>query len=75
VVISKQGSAATVVWNPWIDRARALSDFGDDDWKTMVCVEACNIGDAAIQLSPGASHTMAATLELDPDPITRSTSR
>jgi len=75
VVISKEGSAATVVWNPWIERARALSDFGDDDWKTMVCVEACNVGDAAIQLSPGASHTMAATLELDPDPITRSTPR
>ena len=75
VVISKDGSAATVVWNPWIDKALALSDFGDDDWKTMVCVEVCNVGDAAIQLAPGGSHTMAATFELDPDPITRSTPR
>lgn len=73
VVISKEGSAATVVWNPWIDKALALSDFGDDDWKTMVCVEVCNVSDAAIQLAPGGSHTMAATFELAPDPITRST--
>jgi len=75
VLISKDGSAATVVWNPWVDRALALSDFGDDDWKTMVCVEVCNVSDTAIQLAPGGSHTMAATFELDPDPITRSTPR
>ena len=75
VVISKDGSAATVVWNPWIDKALALSDFGDDDWKTMVCVEVCNVGDAAIRLAPGGSHTMTATFELDPDPTTRSTPR
>lgn len=75
VVISKDGSAATVVWNPWIDRAVALADFGDDDWKTMVCVEVCNISDAAIQLAPGGSHTMVATIELDPDPAIRSTPR
>ena len=75
VVVSKEGSAATVVWNPWIDKALALADFGDDDWKTMVCVEVCNVSDAAVQLAPGGSHTMAATFELDPDPITRSTPR
>ena len=75
VVISKDGSAATVVWNPWIDKAAALSDFGDDDWKTMVCVEVCNISEAAIQLAPGGSHTMTAAFELHPDPNTRSTSR
>jgi D-hexose-6-phosphate mutarotase len=75
VVIDKDGSAATVVWNPWIDKARALADFGDDDWKNMVCVEVCNISDAAIHLAPGGSHTMVATLELDPTQATRSIPR
>jgi len=75
VLISKDGSAATVVWNPWIDKARALPDLGDDDWKTMVCVEVGNVSDAAIQLAPGGSHTMAASFEIDPDPIMRSTPR
>ena len=38
VLVSKDGSDATVVWNPWIDNARAMDDFGEDDWKRMVCV-------------------------------------
>jgi D-hexose-6-phosphate mutarotase len=75
VVISKDGSAATVVWNPWIDKAAALADFGDHDWKTMLCVEACNVGDAAVHLAPRGSHTMVATFELNPDHPPRSTPR
>src|SRR5438445_602565 len=29
--VSKGGSQSTVVWNPWIDKAKAMSDFGDDE--------------------------------------------
>ncbi|CAG8767374.1 14111_t:CDS:2, partial [Dentiscutata erythropus] len=29
----------TVVWNPWIDKARSMSDFDDEEYKNMVCVE------------------------------------
>jgi D-hexose-6-phosphate mutarotase len=64
VLIGKDGSDATVVWNPWIDKARAMADFDDDEWKRMVCVEVCNIRDAAVRLAPGGSHTMVATFEL-----------
>lgn len=68
VLISKSGSDATVVWNPWIDNARAMADFGDDQWKRMVCVEVCNVHGAAVRLAPGESHTMVATFEtIDPD--------
>jgi D-hexose-6-phosphate mutarotase len=64
VLITKSNSETTVLWNPWITRAADLSDFGDDEWKTMVCVEAGNIGDAAIRLAPEGSHTMTAMFEL-----------
>lgn len=30
----------TVVWNPWSSNAASMSDFGDDEWQRMVCVEA-----------------------------------
>jgi glucose-6-phosphate 1-epimerase len=66
VLIEKDGSATTVVWNPWVDKARALPDFGDDEWRRMVCVEVSNIGAAAVRLRPGASHTMAAHFGLSP---------
>ena len=29
-----------VVWNPWVEKAKAMSDFGDDEYNTMICVEA-----------------------------------
>lgn len=58
LVVTKGGSAQTVVWNPWIDRAKAMADFGDDEWTGMVCVEAAAIGERALRLSPGASHRL-----------------
>ncbi len=63
VVVGKQGSATTVVWNPWVAKAKAMPDFGDDEWTGMVCVETANALDDAIHLAPGASHVMTATLE------------
>jgi D-hexose-6-phosphate mutarotase len=64
IVVSKSGSATTVVWNPWIAKAKALPDFGDDEWTGMVCVETANAGADAVTLAPGASHVMTATLEV-----------
>jgi glucose-6-phosphate 1-epimerase len=64
IVVSKDGSRSTVVWNPWIDKARAMPDFGDDEWRGMVCVETANVGDAAVRLEPGQTHTMSATVSV-----------
>ena len=58
---AKDGSAQTVVWNPWVDKAAAMPDFGDDEWTGMACVEAANALDEAITLAPGESHTLAVT--------------
>lgn len=58
--IVKEHSLSTVVWNPWVDKARALSDLRDDDWTRMVCVETGNVSPSAVQLAPGQQHTMTA---------------
>lgn len=58
---AKEGSAHTVVWNPWVAKAAAMPDFGDDEWPGMVCLEAANALDEAIVLAPGQSHTLAVT--------------
>jgi glucose-6-phosphate 1-epimerase len=65
VRVAKTGSSSTVVWNPWIERARALPDFGDLEWAEMVCVETANVGAAAITLEPGAEHTMTAKVTIE----------
>lgn len=64
IVIEKTGSASTVVWNPWQDKARALADFGDDEWPQMLCVETANTADNSVTLPPGATHTMTVRLSL-----------
>lgn len=63
IVVAKTGSEATVVWNPWIDKAKAMPDFGDLEWPEMVCVETANVNAHAITLAPGARHTIQATIE------------
>lgn len=64
ISVSKTGSDATVVWNPWIDKSRAMPDFGDDEWPEMLCVETCNVNLHARRLGPGASHTMTAIVSV-----------
>jgi glucose-6-phosphate 1-epimerase len=66
VVVHKSGSATTVVWNPWVAKAKAMPDFGDDEWSGMLCVETANAMDDAVTLAPGATHVMTATLSVLP---------
>lgn len=65
IVVAKQNSNNTVVWNPWIAKAAAMTDFGDNEWPSMVCVETCNVGAGAVQLAPGAAHEMTAHISIE----------
>jgi D-hexose-6-phosphate mutarotase len=60
VVIEKSGSASTVVWTPWAEKADKMGDFGPDGWRKMVCVESANAVDNLVTIAPGASHTLTA---------------
>lgn len=62
ITVEKSGSDTTVVWNPWIAKAKAMADFGDDEWPAMMCIETANVGESGITLAPGAVHTMRATI-------------
>lgn len=66
VVVEKSGSMSTVVWNPWSEKARGLSDLGDDEWPRLVCIESANAADDAVTLAPEASHTLSARIYAEP---------
>ena len=65
ITIAKRGSDSTVVWNPWVQKARAMADFGDDEWPGMLCIETANVGDAAVTLRPEDRHTMTAEISVE----------
>lgn len=54
--LDSQGSRSAVVWNPWIDKAQRLSQFADDAWQQMLCIETANVLDDICTLAPG-EHT------------------
>jgi glucose-6-phosphate 1-epimerase len=64
IAIDKSGSNSTVVWNPWINKSKAMKDFGDDEWPGMICVETVNAADNAITLQPGDTHETHAIIGL-----------
>lgn len=62
VHLMSSGSHSAVVWNPWIEKSRSLSQFADDAWTGMLCIETANVLGDRIELAPGAAHTLALTL-------------
>lgn len=51
-VLKKDGFPDAVVWNPWERKAKAMADFGDEEYKHMICVEPAAI-EKPITLKPG----------------------
>ncbi|KAF9885836.1 hypothetical protein FE257_012308 [Aspergillus nanangensis] len=42
--VARQGLNDVVVWNPWIEKAKGMADFGPDEaYKNMICVEAGSV--------------------------------
>ena len=65
VRIAKQNSLTTVVWNPWMDKAREMPDLGAEEWARMICIEASNAADFAVDLAPGQQHNMKAIISVE----------
>jgi glucose-6-phosphate 1-epimerase len=66
ILVEKNGSKSTVVWNPGIAKAQQMPDFGNDEFKQMVCVESGNVARNKITLAPGRSHVLSVTLSSAP---------
>jgi D-hexose-6-phosphate mutarotase len=64
--IAKQGSQSTVVWNPWIEKATQMGDFGDQGYLQMVCVETANALDNVVTVNPGETHRLETTISVEP---------
>jgi glucose-6-phosphate 1-epimerase len=62
--VVKENSRTTVVWNPWVQKANSMPDFGDDEWIQMICIETSNVSDFAVDLAPAQQHKMKAVVRV-----------
>ncbi len=64
--VAKQGSRSTVVWNPGVEKAEKMGDFGPGGHRRMVCVESANAQGNVVSLVPGAEHRLVAVYSVEP---------
>lgn len=62
----KSGSKSTVVWNPWIAKSQRMEDFGNDEYRHMICIEPGNVRADAITLKPGEATSLRIELSESP---------
>lgn len=62
IIVEKEGSNSTVIWNPWIDKSKAMVDFGDDEYLRMVCVESGNVSENNVILAAGKTFSLKVRL-------------
>jgi D-hexose-6-phosphate mutarotase len=67
ILICKENSLSTVVWNPWIDKSARMPDFGDREYLEMVCAETANCGPNAVLLKAGETHAMRLQISAQTD--------
>lgn len=66
IVIRTQGSRSTVVWNPWLEKARQMGDLGLDGHLNMLCVETANAAHDRVVVAPGSQHRLSAEYSVMP---------
>jgi glucose-6-phosphate 1-epimerase len=62
IALRAHNSRSAIVWNPWIEKSKRLSQFADDAWQRMLCIETANVLSDSVTLAPGAEHTLAVEL-------------
>jgi glucose-6-phosphate 1-epimerase len=62
IAIEKENSLTTVIWNPWTEKAKMMSDLGNDEWTRMLCIETSNVLGYAVEVAPGRQHRMKAII-------------
>ncbi|KAG4117497.1 hypothetical protein ERO13_D12G235500v2 [Gossypium hirsutum] len=63
--IKKEGLPDVGVWNPWEKKSKAMVDFGDEEYKQMLCVNGAAV-EKPITLKPGEEWTGRLELSVVP---------
>ncbi|UHD18389.1 D-hexose-6-phosphate mutarotase [Thiocapsa bogorovii] len=64
--IESEHSRTAVVWNPWVETAKAMDDLDDQDYRRFVCVETVNTASEVIEIQPAETYRLAARYAIEP---------
>lgn len=61
ITVKRTGFADAVLWNPWTAKSKRMSDFGDEEFEDMVCIEPGSVAKAVV-INAGESKLYSQTL-------------
>ncbi len=65
-LILNSNSQSSIVWNPWIKKSQRLSQFPQNGYKHMLCIESANVLSDHLKLNQGETHTLSMLLSCLP---------
>ena len=60
--LTSHNSQTSVIWNPWIEKSKRLSQFADYRYKEMFCVETANVLSDCKEIEPNSQISIGFTL-------------
>jgi len=60
--LETSGSRSTVIWNPWVEKSKRLSDFDNIEYQQMLCIETANALQDFVSLAAGEMSKLTLTV-------------
>jgi glucose-6-phosphate 1-epimerase len=58
LVLKNSHSQSAIIWNPWINKSKQLSQFQPQDYRRMLCIETANVMSDYQILEPHQKHSL-----------------
>jgi len=62
ISVESAESHSSVVWNPWIEKSKRLSQFSPESYKHMVCVETAKVASDFMMLPPHSEESVTLSI-------------
>lgn len=64
LILKNSGSQSAVIWNPWVEKSKRLSQFSPQDYQSMYCIETANVMSDYKKLAPNQQQILRFELSL-----------